>query len=851
MEMSSRDGYVSTDMHLCTPYTLLKNVRKINLINKTGLLLLFMLGLIPGISLAQNAADSTSIEIQNPLDIVTSDYTISTIKVVGNSSYDDNFIVASSGLTAGKSIKIPGPAIGNAIKRLYQTGLFSDVEIYQTSQNGGQINLEIKVVEQPRLAHYKIEGVKRSERHDLKDRMPLLVGYALTKSNEAQAENTIKRFFAGKGYWGTKVSVEKQIVDTTQNRADVIFHVKKGKRLEIKRIRFYGNNDFSNKTLRHHLKGVKQDAWWRIFSKATFKRDKYEDAKTKLADFYKNHGYRDFYIKSDSVYTYDIGKGDRGIGIDIHLYEGPQYHIRNITWEGNTVYTDKQLSTALDMKKGDVLDNQKFDQNLHINKNNDDVTSMYNDIGYLFFQIQPDIKVVHKDSLDIDFHITEDKIATFRKVIINGNTRTNENVIRRSLRTYPGDTYSRSNIMRSVRELSTLGYFSPKGINPDLNYDYQNKTADVIYNLKETTGNDNFEFSGGFGGQGIGLILSAKINFNNFSIQNLGKQWPIPTGDGQKLSLGVQVTGGGYQNYSLSFNEPWFRGRPVSLGFNTSYSLYKYNDYYTNTRRRDEVFAVGVSSARQLNWPDDYFSQTTSVQFQKYNVQGSYYNDNGKLSTLTISETIARNSLDNYLNPSRGSKLSLTAELAPPLAGLSQYYKILFKYQHHMPVVGKLTFTNGMELGHMGWFGSKNQSPFERFFLGGTPLQQQQTFTRDNIDLRGYPGGYSGSISPFVNGLPVGGTMYVKYYSEMRYPVVSNESVQLIPYLFAEGGNSYLGFKNFDPFNIKRSTGVGLRIFLPILGMVDLSYGYRFDGIPNTSVNAGQWVFLFNIGSPF
>jgi|GEM_PF-6922086 len=354
MEMSSRDGYVSTDMHLCTPYTLLKNVRKINLINKTGLLLLFMLGLIPGISLAQNAADSTSIEIQNPLDIVTSDYTISTIKVVGNSSYDDNFIVASSGLTAGKSIKIPGPAIGNAIKRLYQTGLFSDVEIYQTSQNGGQINLEIKVVEQPRLAHYKIEGVKRSERHDLKDRMPLLVGYALTKSNEAQAENTIKRFFAGKGYWGTKVSVEKQIVDTTQNRADVIFHVKKGKRLEIKRIRFYGNNDFSNKTLRHHLKGVKQDAWWRIFSKATFKRDKYEDAKTKLADFYKNHGYRDFYIKSDSVYTYDIGKGDRGIGIDIHLYEGPQYHIRNITWEGNTVYTDKQLSTALDMKKGDV-----------------------------------------------------------------------------------------------------------------------------------------------------------------------------------------------------------------------------------------------------------------------------------------------------------------------------------------------------------------------------------------------------------------------------------------------------------------------------------------------------------------
>ncbi len=851
MQMSSHDGYVSTDMRQCTPYTLFKNVQKINLINKKGLLLLLFLGLLPGYVLAQTATDSTSFNIQNPLDIVTSEYTIASIKVVGNKSYEDSFITTASGLTKGKTIKIPGADIGKAIKRLYQTGLFSDVEILQTSRNGTEVDLEIKVIEQPRLAHYKIEGVKRSERHDLKDRMPLLVGYALTKSSEAQTENTIKRFFAGKGYWGTKVSVKTQIIDTTQNRADAIFHVDKGKRLEIKRIRFFGNKAFSNKTLRHHLKGVKQDAWWRIFSKATFKKDKYEDAKTKLADFYKNHGYRDFYIKTDSVYIYDIGKGKKGIGIDIHVYEGPQYFIRNVTWEGNTVYTDKQLSQALDMKKGDVFDKEKFDQNTQFNKNNDDISSMYQDIGYLFAQIQPDIEVVHKDSLDIHFHITEDKIAKFRKVSISGNTRTNDNVVRRSLRTYPGDVYSRSNIMRSVRELTTLGYFSPKGINPQLDYDYQNKTADVTYDLKETTGNDNFEFSGGFGGQGIGLILSAKINFNNFSIQNLGKQWPIPTGDGQKLSLGVQVTGGGYQNYSLSFNEPWFNGRPVSLGFNTSYSLYKYTDYYTNTPSRDEVLALGVSSSRQLTWPDDYFSQTTSLQFQKYNVQGSFYNDNGKLSTLTLAETIARNSLDNYLNPTRGSKLSLTAELAPPLAGLSQYYKILFKYQHHMPVIGKLTFTNSMELGHMGYFGSKNQSPFERFFLGGTPLQQQQTFTRDNIDLRGYPGGYNGSISPFVNGLPVGGTMYIKYYSEMRYPVVSNEQVQLIPYIFAAGGNAYLGFKNFDPFNIKRSAGFGLRIFLPILGMVDLSYGYRFDGIPNTSVKPGQWEFLFNIGPSF
>ncbi len=818
---------------------------------KVKLWSLLLLCLAPGYAAAQNISDTTRIKIQNPLNIVTSEYTIDSVAVIGNTSYESNFIIATSGLTKGKVIKIPGPAISNAIKQLYHTGLFSDVEIVQTGRLGANVSLEIKVTEQPRLAQYKIEGVKRSERRDLKDKMPLLVGYAFTRSAEAQAVNTIKRFFEKKGYRGTEVTTETQVIDTVQNRADVVFHVDKGKELEIKRITFHGNKAFSNKTLRHHLKGVKQDAWWRIFTKATFKKDKYEEAKTKLTDFYKNHGYRDFYIKDDSVYVYDIGGGDKGIGIDIYIHEGPQYHIRNITWEGNTVYTDKQLTAALDMKKGDVFDQQKFTQNTSLNKHNTDVASLYQNIGYLFFKLQPHIKVVHHDSLDIHFDITEDKVATLDKVIINGNTRTNENVIRRSLRTFPGDTYSRALIMRSVRELTNLGYFTPKGVTPDLNPNYVDKTADVIYNLKESSGSDNFEFSGGFGGQGIGLILSAKINFNNFSIQNLGKQWPIPTGDGQKLSLGVQVTGGGYQNYSLAFNEPWFRGRPVSLGFNVSYSLYKYNDYYTNQRSRDEVLSAGVASTRRLKWPDNYFSMTTSLQYQKYNVQNSYYNTNGKLSTLTLSETISRNSLDNFMNPTHGSKLSLTAELAPPLAKLSQYYKILFKYQHHLPVVGKLTFTNSMELGYMGWFGSKNQSPFERFYLGGTPLQQRQTFTRDNIDLKGYPGGFDGSISPFVNGVPVGGTMYVKYYTELRYPVVSNEQIQLIPYLFGAAGNAYLGFSDFDPFNVKRSAGVGMRIFLPILGLVDLSYGYRFDGIPNTTVNAGQWEFLFNIGPSF
>ena len=798
--------------------------------------------------------DTSQVNIVNPLDEVQEQYVIKDIKVEGAKNYSDNFIITTSGLSVGESIQIPGPKIGTAIKNLYQTGLFSDVKILQTKTEGNQIYLKIIAKEQPRLASFKFDGIKRSEKKDLKDKMSLMTGFAVTQSSKMQAKNTIKRFFAGKGYRGTTVNIKEIPTDTVHNRVELAFDIHKGKRLEIKKIQFEGNKNFSGHKLRKELKGVKQDAWWRFFSKALFKKDKFEEAKKHLIDFYHKNGYRDARIVNDSVYVYDFKPGKKGIGINIDLQVGPQYFIRNITWDGNTVYTDQQLTQSLDMHKGDVFNEEKMQNNISMNKQNSDITSLYQNIGYLFFQVQPEVDVVGRDSVDLHFHITEDKIAHIKQVEIHGNTRTHDDVIRRNLRTLPGAKYSRSNIMRSVRELAQLKYFVSKDIKPDLDYDYQNKTVNVIYNLKESTGTDNFEFSGGFGGRGIGLILSARLNFNNFSIQNIGNKdaWnPLPSGDGQKLSLGAQVTGGGYQSYNVGFQEPWVGGRPISLGFNVQYSLYKYTDYYSGVRRYDKLFSTSLYSTRRLNWPDDYFTQTTSLKYQNYNVRNSYYNENGKLSTLTLSETIERNSQDNPINPTSGSKLTLTGEIAPPIGKFSQYYKVTFKYLHHTPIVGKLVFTNGIEIGHMGWLGKSNRSPYERFYLGGTPLQQRQTFTRDNIDLKGYPGGFGGSISPYVNGNPVGGTMYTKYMTEMRYPVVSNDQVQLIPYMFAEGGNAYLGFRNFDPFKIKRAAGFGLRIYLPILGLVDLSYGYRFDGIPNTNVQPGQWEFLFNIGSPF
>lgn len=806
-------------------------------------------------AMAQNASDTTGFRITNPLDEVSTQYRIAALTVKGEHTYTPDFIKGTSRLRVGDEIKIPGPKIGNAIKSLYGTGLFSDVKIIQTGLNGNNVSLEIVVQEQPRLANYTLKGIKGSERKDLKQKMPILVGFAITQSTETQAVQTIKQFFADKGYEGTKVHIKRAGMDTAANRVSLEFDISKGKRLEIKKIKITGNKAYSAKKVRKELKGIHQDAWWRFFSKAVFKRNKFNDAKKHLRDFYHNHGYRDFRILHDTVFVYDYKPGHKGLQVDLDIYEGPQYHIRNIKWDGNTVYTDAQLTAALDMHKGDVFDAKKLDENLHINKSNSDVTSMYQDIGYLFFQVNPEITDVAGDSVDMTFHIIEDQVATINMVEINGNTRTHDNVIRRNLRTVPGDRYSRQRVIRSVRELTQLNYFEQKGgVSPNLDPNYQDKTVNIIYNLKEATGNDNFEFSGGFGGQGVGLILSAKLNFNNFSIQNIGnkKAWnPLPSGDGQKVSLGVQVTGGGYQNYEFGFSEPWFNGHPTSLGFNVSYSLFKNSGFFAPSTQHDELFSTSIFSTRQLKWPDDYFTQTTALVYQHFNVNGSFYNDQGKLSTITLRESIERNSLDNPINPTEGSKLTLTGELAPPIFGLSQYYKVIFKYQHHIPIVGKLVMTNSAEFGHMGWIGHLHRSPYERFYLGGTALQQQQTFTRDNIDLKGYPGGFNGSISPIVNGNPVGGTMYDKFYTELRYPVVSTQSVMLIPYLFAEGGNAFLGFKNFNPFSIKRSAGFGMRVYLPILGLIDLSYGYRFDGIPNTQVTPGKWEFLFNIGSPF
>lgn len=795
------------------------------------------------------------IQITDPTELSPSEYEIMDVQVEGNENTRSQFIINASSLIVGKSIVYPGEDVSRAMERLYRSGLFSDIKIYVTERTSTGIKFLIEVEEQPRILEYKLENIKRSQRRDLNDILTLTPGTVITEATVGQAKNTIKRFYKQKGYWFTEIETRTEEVEGAEDRVRLIFDIDPGKRLEVKDIIFEGNEEYSDRKLRRKIKPLKEDAWWKIFGKKVFKEEDYQEGKDNLLSFYQQNGFSDVRILDDSVYTFSYDGDKTGIKVMLRLDEGPQYKVRNVTWEGNTVYSDEVLTQSLGFEKGDVFNEQKFDENVNINKNSTDLNSLYQNIGYLFFRAVPSITKVAEDSLDIHFALYENEIATIQEVSFSGNTRTHDDVVRRTLRTTPGARYSREAIIRSVRELGTLGFFDPQNIEPDIIPNQQNKTVDVTYRLDDTQSTSNFEFSGGYGGPTIGVILSARVNFNNFSLQRAFEKggWrPIPTGDGQKLSLGVQVTGTGYQSYSFGFQEPWFRGKPTSVGFNVSYDLLNFR----NSNEKNELFSGSISIGKRLKWPDDYFSIRSVIGYQLYDVVGntSFFAE-GTSSLLTFEQILERNSLDNPISPSNGSKFTISAEAAPPLPGFSEYYKFRTEYQYHVPLVEKLVLTSMVQYGYIGYFTKDKRSELKKFLVGGTQLQQRQSFLYDNIDLRGYPGGTRESIAPIVDGVKVGGSMFSKYSMELRYPAVTNEQVQIIPYTFVDAGNSYLDFSTFDPFRVKRSTGFGVRLYLPVLGLIDLSYGYRLDGVDiantNNDARPGQWEFLFNIGAPF
>ncbi len=816
--------------------------------------------------------DTVTFTIENPLQTVPQEYKVLGIEVTGLTTTRREFVISQLGFQTGSTITIPGADVSSAIERLYRTGLFTDIKIIKKRTTDEGIYLEIQLQERPKLETYFITGIGDSEREDIRELLNILPGFAVTQATKVQAVNTIQRYFKKEGYWGTTVDVRTGEVDPVRNTVILYFHVDPGERLEIKDIDFRGNEAFSDAKLQDQLGAIKEDKWWKFFSKKTITEEKLEKAEANLETFYEAHGYLDFRILSDTVYTFNYIQ-DRlfffntpatGIKVQLKIAEGPQYRVRNISWLGNTLFTDEQLSDILGFEKGEVFNRTKFDQNLRANIGGQAVMSLYQNRGYLFSTVRPEIEIVEGDSLDITLHIHEGEIATINEVSFVGNTETHDNVIRRNLRTIPGNTYSRRAVIRTVRELGTIGYFRPASIKPQLIPNRETNTVDIVYTLEPSQSTDSFEFSGGYGGERIGLILSARVSFNNFSLERAlnGEGWnPIPSGDGQKLSLGVQISGRGYQSYSFSFREPWLGGRPNSFGVSASYNVLN----IIGSEQTNKLLSSSVSLGRRLDWPDDYFTQQTILQYRLYDISGGrFLLEEGSSATLSLTSVIERNSLDNFISPTRGSKLKLTTAVGLPIPGLRQYYKVEGLFAWHTTLIGKLVLTNSFQMGYLGYFSEENRSSFQRYVLGGTPLQQRQSFLTDNISLRGYPGGRGQGIAPRIrngngNIRQIGGRLFSKYSLELRIPLVQEKQIQVIPYTFFDAGNAYLNFETFAPFEVKRAVGFGVRIYLPILGLVDLSYGYRLDGIPATlfdntpanDVRAGEWQFLFNLGASF
>ncbi len=765
------------------------------------------------------------------------------------------FVVQTSGLEVGQYVVLPyDEAFGEAIRNLYRGGLFSEVEIVADRIVGEGVFLLIRVVEEPRLGGFTIEGVSGGERDDLEDQLPLLRGRAVRPSEIGRSTRIIEEFMRAKGYRLLTVDVDRQIDEET-GRVELVFRVTKGQRLEVQDVQFVGNEAFSEGTLRKRLKNTPENRWWRFWSSETFEDEKYAEDLQNLVRFYNDRGYYSARVLRDSVYLEERSDGSSGVVVEIELEEGPQYSVRAIDFEGNTVFTDEQLRFALGFETGDIFNRSQMESNLLYTPDHSDIASLYSDRGYLTFNIRETITDAPGDSLDLFFEISEGEVYEFGQIAIRGNTRTKEHVIRRELRTIPGQIYSRQALERTVRELIQLNYFDQTSLanGPEISVNEDDKSVDLTYNLTES-GSDQLELSGGWGGS-TGLLLQAGVTFNNFSIQNLfnGSAWkPLPSGDGQKLSLSVVTNGRRYQNYSVSFTEPWFRGRRTPVGGSVGYTYFRSST--------DSESVVASASGRlfyrqSLSWPDDFFQTGTDLGYRLYNISGennvnSLGLPQGNSQELTIRQSLTRNSLDNPTFPSSGSSLSLSVTVAPPISGFIQYHKWDLENAWYTPLAGRLSLSVRSRFGYIGSL-TGDDVQFQRFLVGGSPLDTQgqfRGFGKDLVFMRGYP---IESISPRLSGESVGGRILNKYSAELQLVAVQSAALSFAPYAFADAANTWDSFDDYNPGQLFRSVGFGARIFLPILGMLDLNYGYQIDPfIPRLDGDSGlpQWRFQFSLG---
>jgi outer membrane protein insertion porin family len=790
------------------------------------------------------------------------EYEIADITVSGVEFLQPTVLISISGFKVGNRINIPGDDITKAVNKFWDQGLFADVKITARKIEDGKIYLDIYLKEQPRLSRLIVEGLKKGETEDLMETLNVRTGSQVTTDLLNNTERIIKDHFIEKGFFNTKVAIT-QVPDTLRpNSVRLFVKVDKEHRIKIDDIIFDGNEVFPDKRLRRVLKNTKK-VNINIFKASKFIKDQYKEDKQSLITFYNENGYRDAKILGDSMVRLEE---ENRLLLKIFIVEGRKYFFRNINWVGNTIYPAQILNAVLGIEKGDVFDQTLLSKRLEVDE--DAVSSLYLDNGYLFFSVDPVEIKVEGDSIDFEMRIYEGKQARINNVIISGNTKTNEHVVRREIRTKPGELFSKSDIIRTVRELAQLGHFDPEKIEPIPIPNPADGTVDIEYKLVERA-NDQLEISGGWGaGMLVGTI---GLRFSNFAIRDVFKlkAWrPIPAGDGQTLSLRAQSNGKYYRSYNMTFVEPWFGGKkPNSLAVSFFHTLTNNSLYFWDAGTSSmKITGASIGLGRRLKWPDDFFTLYNELSFQQYNLDnwtGYFTFSNGKSNNLSFTTTVARKSIDQLIYPRRGSTFSLSLQLTPPYSVFNgkdytnvteqerynwiEYHKWKFLADWYTTLAGNLVFYTRAHFGYLGHYNDDlGPSPFEGFDVGGDGMSGFNIYGYEIIALRGYE---NGSLTPRVNGLKAG-NVYTRLTLELRYPITLNPSATVFVLGFLEGGNAWYSIDEFNPFLVKRSAGIGLRAFLPMFGLLGIDWGYGFDPIPGLP-DANRSQFHFTIGQQF
>lgn len=855
-----------------------------------------------------------------------SEYFIAGIDITGLNVLDKNALISLTGLKIGDKIKIPGDQIASAIRKLWKHGLVGDVSISVERLEGLNAYLIISLAERPRLTDFYFVGINKSRQSSLKDDLKLIKGKIVNDAMIRNTELSVKKFFSKKGFLNTDVKIVQEHDTLNRGGVRLKINVDLKTKVRINEIHFEGNKMISDTDLKKKMKKtheharvslhrtiisaitstpprrykaaldssrkltfaqlkefINRNVKLNFFNASKFLKNEFDEDKKKVLDYYNTQGYRDADILSDSI----IRHGENSIDVVLKVYEGRKYYFRNIIWTGNYIHTTATLNKILDIKKGDVYNRDLIDKKTSFNPKGADISGLYMDDGYLFFRVVPVEVAIVGDSIDVEMRIFEGEQATIDKVLISGNERTSDHVIRRELSTVPGQKFRRSDIIRTQQMLSTMGYFNPQKVEPDVRPNPQKGTVDIEWKLVEQS-NDQIQLSGGWGGY-YGFVGTVGLTFNNFSMRNVPnfKKWrPLPVGDGQKLSIQAQANGQSYQSYSLSFTEPWLGGRkPNSFTISLTHSISRRpnsNYEFTNDFSLQQN-GLTLSLGRRLEWPDNYFTLSNSLSFLVYNYNNYLYGSTalpavGQTNSIMLNTTLSRNSIDNPMYPTSGSQISLSLSVTPPYSSFRdpsyysdinerykwlELYKLMFDSKFYIKLLGSNKL-EGRSLvletrAHFGFIGAYDKrlppGPFERFFMGGAGLAggfNSFVLGQEIVGLRGYgdnlvtPPLYALRNSQSSTSIE-GGIVYDKFVMELRYPITTGQTATIYTMAFAEAGNNWNNYYDFNPFRSYRSAGVGARIFMPAFGLIGLNWAYGFDTLPGATQKSGAQ-FHFTIG---